>query len=34
LSPVADDDELVGSSSAMREVQKIIGLLADSDSQS
>jgi DNA-binding NtrC family response regulator len=32
LSPVADDDELVGSGSAMREVQKTIGLLADSDS--
>jgi DNA-binding NtrC family response regulator len=31
-SPVADDDELVGSGSAMREVQKTIGLLADSDS--
>jgi DNA-binding NtrC family response regulator len=31
-SPVADDDEFVGSSSAMREVQKTIGLLADSDS--
>jgi DNA-binding NtrC family response regulator len=32
LSPVADDDEFVGSSMAMREVQKTIGLLADSDS--
>jgi DNA-binding NtrC family response regulator len=32
LSPVADDDALVGSGSAMREVQKTIGLLADSDS--
>jgi transcriptional regulator with GAF, ATPase, and Fis domain len=32
LSPVADDDEFVGSSTAMREVQKTIGLLADSDS--
>jgi DNA-binding NtrC family response regulator len=31
-SPVADDDEFVGSSTAMREVQKTIGLLADSDS--
>jgi two-component system NtrC family response regulator len=31
-SPVADDDELVGSGTAMREVQKTIGLLADSDS--
>jgi len=31
-SPVADDDEFVGSSSAMREVQKTIGLLTDSDS--
>src|ERR1700731_619945 len=32
LSPVADDDEFVGSSMAMREVQKPLGLLADSDS--
>jgi DNA-binding NtrC family response regulator len=31
-SAVADDDEFVGSSTAMREVQKTIGLLADSDS--
>jgi DNA-binding NtrC family response regulator len=31
-SLVADDDEFVGSSTAMREVQKTIGLLADSDS--
>lgn len=31
LSPVADD-EFIGSSTAMREVQKTIGLLADSDS--
>jgi two-component system NtrC family response regulator len=31
-SLVADDDEFVGSSTAMREVQKTIGLVADSDS--
>jgi two-component system NtrC family response regulator len=30
-APAADDQELVGSSAAMREVQKTIGLVADSD---